>query len=302
MWLVHLALLTVALIYGGNYTIAKSLMHGLFPPFALILMRIGGAFIVFISIHSLFIKEKISSRSDYLCLLICAIFGVATNMLCFFKGLSMTSPVNASIIMTINPILVLTFSALWLSEALGKWKILGIILGMIGAISQVLDPFGIAKEVDGINWKGDLLVLCNASCYAVYLVAVKPLMKKYNALTVLKWTFMFGLILVLPFGLSEWSEINWSAMKTSNWFQLSYVVLATTCLVYLLNAWALRHVSSSVVGSYIYLQPLLATLFAVLLAGYETSVYILIYASFIFLGVYFVSKKTTPTKLNPADA
>lgn len=293
---VHGALITVGLIYGANYSIAKSLMPDFISPFGFILVRVLGALLFFLLAHSLWVKEKIKSKKDYLLLAICGFFGVAVNMLCFFKGLSLTSPINASIIMTVNPVVVLLFSVLLLKEKISRIKVLGIVLGMSGAILQVLDPLGVSKEIAGINWQGDLLILANAGSYAVYLVLVKPLMAKYHAFTVVKWTFTFGLLMVIPFGYSEMLEANWGQMTPDIIWRLSFVVIGTTFLAYFLNAWALRYVNSSVVGVYIYLQPLLAAFFAIMWAGYEANVYMLAYAALIFGGVYLVSMKPKAIK------
>jgi drug/metabolite transporter (DMT)-like permease len=260
-------------------------------PFGFILLRVMGALLFFALAHKFWIKEKIKEKKDYYLLAVSAFFGVATNMLCFFKGLSLTSPINASIIMTVNPVIVLLFSAILLKERVGWIKVLGIALGMTGAILQIIDPFGVSKEVESINWRGDLLILVNAASYAVYLVMVKPLMAKYHAFTVVKWTFTFGLLMVIPFGLGEFLATDWASVDATIFARLLFVVLGTTFLAYLLNAWALRYVNSSVVGVYIYLQPLIATVFAVAWAGYKFNWFMLVYASLIFAGVYLVSFK-----------
>jgi len=294
---VHAALLTVAIIYGANYSIAKSLMPHFIGPYGFILLRVFGALLFFALAHKIWIKEKIYSKADYLRLFVCAVFGVAANMLCFFKGLSLTSPINSSVIMTVNPIMVLLFSALLLREKINTLKLLGVGLGMTGAIMQILDPFGVSKEIEGINWRGDLLVMVNATCYALYLVLVKPLMLKYHAFTVVKWTFTFGLVLVLPFGFFELTGAKWQNLDGQILWRLAFVVLGTTFLAYLLNAWALRFVNSSVVGAYIYLQPLIASFIALIWGGYLGTWYMAIYAALIFAGVYLVSKRTLKPNL-----
>lgn len=286
---VYLALITVGLIYGANYTIAKSLMPGFIGPNAFILLRVLGGFLFFWLLQSTVVKERVKSRRDFLHLAICGFFGVAANMLMFFNGLQLTSPVNSSVIMTVNPLLVLFFSALLLKERVKGIKVLGIAIGMTGAILQIVDPFKLGAAVDGVNWKGDLLILGNASSYAAYLVLVKPLMARYHALTVVKWTFTFGLLMVLPFGLISLGEVEWSALNFDIGWRLAFVILATTIVAYLLNAWSLKHVSSTVVGAFIYLQPIFASAIAIWFANYEASWQMLLYAALIFTGVYLVS-------------
>ena len=214
-------------------------------------------------------------------------------MTMFFYGLELTSPINASVIMTINPVIVLLASAILMKEKVTLRKTVGIALGMTGAILQIMDPFGVAKRIEGINWVGDLLVMGNAASYAIYLVLVRKMMLKYKAMTVVKWTFTFGLIMMVPIGFMELIQVDWSSFTLDIGLRLGFVLVGTTILAYLLNAWSLKHVSSTVVGAFIYLQPILATFIALVFAGYEATWHLGLYAALIFIGVYLVSVKST---------
>ena len=177
---VHAALILVGLIYGANCSIAKSLMPDFIGANGFILLRIAGASLFFLALQMGRVRERISDRKDLLRLMLCAVFGVAANMLMFFNGLKLTSPINASVIMTINPLLVLLFSALLIKERVTGVKVLGIAIGMLGALLQIVDPFKVGNEVESVNWQGDLLVLGNAASYAMYLVLVKHVMHQVD--------------------------------------------------------------------------------------------------------------------------
>jgi len=131
----HLALLGANLIYGANYIIAKGIMPNKIGPSAFIFLRIVGAGILFWIIKS-FIKEKINKK-DFPLLILCGLLGVASNQLLFFHGLNLTSPIDASIIITAIPIVVLIFSAILLKERITPNKIIGIAIGGIGAFLLV---------------------------------------------------------------------------------------------------------------------------------------------------------------------
>ncbi len=277
----------VTAVYGATFSIAKEIMPEYGGPFGIIFIRVTVAFVLFFIWHKLFVQEKVSGWRDFGLLFLCACFGVAGNMLLFFKGLSLTHPVNASLMMTVSPVFVLVFAALLRYEKLTLIKLTGIILGATGAAMIIGGP---RLEGDVGNRLGDLLVLLNASSYALYLVIVKPLMQKYQPITVVHWTFFFGSLIVIPFGWQEFTEIRWDSMPPAIWFALAFVVIGTTFLAYLLNAWALGRTRSSVVGSYIFLQPVLATVFAVFFAGYGLSLDHLVYSVLIFAGVYLVSR------------
>ena len=186
----HIALFIVNLMYGANYVIAKGLMPNVIGPNGFILLRVVGAVLLFWLLFS-FQSEKIE-RKDFVRLAVCGLFGVALNQLLFFNGLMLTSPLNAPVIMTMTPVLVLIFSVIILKEKARAWQVIGMLIGATGSIVFMLqNSGGFATQ------KGDLFILLNASSYALYLVLVKPLMRKYKPLTVipgcllLDW-FMFS--------------------------------------------------------------------------------------------------------------
>jgi drug/metabolite transporter (DMT)-like permease len=254
--LAHLALFLVNLIYGVNYVVAKGLMPGVLEPAAFIVLRVAGAGLLFWLLRAL-LPERVAP-ADLKRLFLCAVFGVAVNQLMFFEGLMRTSPVNSSIIMVATPILVLVMSGLLIGERITWAKVGGIVLGAAGALSLVLgggDAGGTAS-----SRLGDLFILVNATSYAVFLVLVKPLMQRYTAVTVMAWSFLFGLVLVLPFGLKDLLAVQWHTLSTPILMALAFVVVMVTFVAYLMNTWALRIVEPSLVGMYIYLQPLMAVL------------------------------------------
>jgi drug/metabolite transporter (DMT)-like permease len=256
----HLSLVIVNVIYAANFSIAKEVMPSHIQPFAFVLMRVSGALILFWIVSTFFIKEKVDKKDlPYMAML--AVFGVALNQLLFLKGLSITQPINGAIIMTSNPIIVIIIAALFLKEKISVQKMIGIVIGAIGALIMLV--YGKNFTIGSDTIFGDMLILINSFSWALYIVLVKPLMKKYNTFTVVKWVFLFGFIYVLPFGFSEFQEINWETFSPAIWRDVAFVVVATTFFAYILNTYALRALSPSVVSIYIYLQPFLATLIAV---------------------------------------
>ncbi len=285
---VHGVLLLVALIYGATYVIAKAAMPEYILPFGFILVRVFSATVLFWIIHALFIKEKIRHLRDYRRLFVCSIFGISANMLAFFKGLSLTNPINASLIMTLVPVVVLVASYFLLKEKITKVKLTGVFIGAVGAILLIVQD---GMSFGNNQFLGDVFIFLNATLYGTYLVLVRPLMKEYQTMTVVKWVFTFGLIVVLPFGFTEFQQVQWQSLPTEIWWSIGYVVIGTTFLTYFLNAWALNHVSPSVVGAYVYLQPVFATFIAVTFVGETLDWQKGAYSLLIFLGVYLVGKK-----------
>lgn len=287
----HIALFLVALIYGANYSIAKIVLDDEYiQPLGFVLMRVLSGVILFWLSHLLFVREKVE-RKDFILLFLCGIFGVAINQMLFFIGLKYTTPINASLIMTTTPILVLLISAFIIKEKITFQKMIGIALGALGAI--ILIAYGKEFSFQQNQFFGDLMIFINAVSYGIYLVFVKKLMMKYHPITVIKWVFTFGFIFVFPLGIDDLMEVQWSSFSPLVWWAVFYVLLAVTFLTYLLNGFALKIVNPSIVGIYIYLQPLLATSIALMMMKDELTLIKVIAGIFIFLGVYLVSRPSS---------
>ncbi|MCJ8164516.1 DMT family transporter [Pontibacter sp. E15-1] len=284
---VHASLFLVALIYGSNYSIAKEVMPDYVGPFGLIVIRVVSAALVFGVFSRLVVKEKIVGRADNLRTVACGITGVAINQLCFFAGLNLTAPINAALLMVIVPVVVLIFSAILLKERVSLRKVAGIAIACTGALLLIYTS---RSESTTGNFYGDLLIVVNAMAFGMYLVLVKPLMQRYQAITIVSRVFAVGAVVVVPFGWSQLLAPDYSTFPTAIWLAIAFMVLAVTVVAYLLNTWALRYANPSLVGAYIYLQPLLAILIAV---GFGRDVFTLqkgLYALLIFAGVYLVSR------------
>jgi drug/metabolite transporter (DMT)-like permease len=285
----HVSLFSAQVIYALNYSIAKDLMPNFIGPGGLVLMRILGACLLFWTV-SLFTKTEKVEKGDYLKFLLLAVFGVACNQLCFIFGLNLTHPINSAIIMTSNPIVVTIFTLIVLKERVTIFKIGGIALGICGSLILMLTSgktFGFSDETS----VGDMLTLINSTSWAVFVVMAKPYMQKYQTVTVMKWIFFFGLFMVTPFGFNDVVNTNFVAFTSHAWFALLFVVAATTFLAYLLNTYALKELSPSTVSAYIYVQPFLATFFALIFGKDTLTLYKILAGSLIIVGVYLAGKK-----------
>ena len=283
-----IAAMMVSLIYGVSYTIAKDVMPQYVKPFGFILVRVFGATILFWLV-SFFAPKETIDKKDFPRIIVAALFGVAINMLTFFKGLSFTSPISASVIMVTTPIIVLILSAIVMKERMLKQRVFGIILGLLGTAFLIL--YGKSIENATNASLGNLLIFINASAYAFYLIIVKKLMDKYNAFTFVKWIYTFGLLMVLPFGWNEYREIQWQTMPTTILWEIGFVVLFTTFFTYLFNLVSMRELKPTTVAVFIYLQPLFATVFAISLRKDELTMVKIVSAVLIFVGVYLVTQK-----------
>ncbi|WP_397363963.1 DMT family transporter [Olleya sp. R77988] len=289
-----IAVFFVQVFYGLTYTFAKDVISGGFiKPFGFILARIGGATLLFWIFSFLGPKEKIDKK-DFKVFLFAAFFGVAANMLLFFKGLEYTTPIHASVIMITAPIIVLILSSFYLQEKITNIKILGIAFGFAGA--AVLSIYGKSANPADNVLLGNIMVLLNAISYSIYIIVVKKLTSKYHPFTFIKWLFLFGFIMVIPFGYNEFTNIDYSSFTNYIWFCVVFVIVCATFGTYLLNPLGLKYLKASTVTVFIYMQPLIAGVFAIIMKTDSLTSIKLLASSLIFLGVYLVTKK--PKALN----
>ncbi len=284
----HLFLFLVALIYGANYTIAKAVMDGEYiRPGAFIVLRLAFATALFFVFAPR--GEKIA-KQDRKPVVLAGLFGAAVNMLLFFYGLKRTSPIHASLIMLTVPVLVLSMALVTGKEVLTMRRLGGILLSLIGAVLIVLPG---SDTLSG-GWAGDIMIFFNATSYAIYLLIVKDLLEKYRPFTVLKWVFLVGLGFALPIGLPEMMYIEPERFTQQIWLATLFVLLFTTFFTYMLNVTALSVIPASTVSIYIYLQPVLATLIAVLTGKDQLHGREVLYFVMIVAGIYLAGRTKDP--------
>jgi drug/metabolite transporter (DMT)-like permease len=278
----------VSIIYGITFTIAKDVMPKYIDAYGFILLRAGGSMLLFWLVWIFMPKEKID-LNDFPRIIASAFFGVAFNMLTFFKGLSLTSPISAAVIMVTTPMIVLVLSAIIMKERMQKRKVFGIILGLIGTGFLILYGKSIGSATHA--GLGNLLVLVNAISYGFYLIIVKKLMNKYSAFTFVKWIYLLGFLMVLPFGWSQFASVNWAIIPTDIYWKIGFVVIISTFLTYLLNLLSMKELKPTTVAVFMYLQPVFATVFAISLGKDSLSLVKIGSALLIFSGVYLVTQK-----------
>nr|WP_299214644.1 DMT family transporter [uncultured Allomuricauda sp.] len=279
-------------IYGINHTIAKGVMPNYVGPFGFIMLRVVGAAILFWCISFFGPKEKIEKK-DWGRILVCAILGMVINMLAFFKGLQLSTPINSAVLVTITPIIVVILSAFFLSEKITLNKGLGILLGFIGAIALILFGTEIRQDAPNIPL-GNFLFIINATSYGAYLIVIKKLIEKYHPFTLMKWLFTIAVIINFPITLPEFLEIEWSTIPLWAYGSIAFVIIGTTFMTYLFNVFALTELKASTVGAFVYVQPLFGILFA-LFSGKDQLTLVKIMATvLVLLGVYLASKKPKP--------
>ncbi len=283
-----LAVTGANIIYGLNYVIAKGIMPDFLHPRAIIFLRVFIATFVF-WIVSLFLKSEKVGRRDLISFFIASVFGISLNQIMFFEGLNLTTSINASILMVGIPIAVLGFSRILHHIPITISKLIGIALGTFGAVYLILGYGTI--DLSGKAFLGNIFILVNVTSYALFLVLIKPLTARYHPITIMKWIFLFGFVVVLPVTLPEAIKSDWSIIPFNIWISILYVIIFATIMAYFLNNYSLTRMSAFANSAFIYSQPAIATLVAVFYGKEHLHYQQIVAAVFIFAGVYFVIRQ-----------
>lgn len=283
----HSALLMVQIFFGSAPILGKFALV-VFPPLAIVGFRVAGAALAFGLLQTFGGKFKLDERIHYVYFALFACFGVVFNQLLFFKGLSLTTATNTSLLAVMIPVFAILVSVIIGNDKLTVLKIAGTILAG-GGVIYLIDPAN--ASFSSATTQGDILVILNSMSYGIYIAVSKRLITHYGALKSIAWLFLFASIANVPIGLYSLSTVDFSQINSSAWLALAAIVIFPTILAYYWNAWALARVEPSVVAVYIYLQPLIGTILAISILGEPWKPRIFLAMALIFSGVFLVTRK-----------
>ncbi|WP_302302919.1 DMT family transporter [Alistipes ihumii] len=293
----HAAMLGVGVIFGLLSPVSKALLDsGLISPAGLMMTRTAGAAAAFWT-ASLFVRREPVALRDRLSLFFAALLGIVLNQGSFILGVSMTSPIDASVVTTTAPIFAMIIAALYLREPITGMKIAGVAIGAVGALMLIFSSPAAASSGGG-SVGGDLLCMFAQLSYATYFVVFKGLIGRYGPVTLMKWMFLFATLCWLPFGAEDFVSTRWQAFGWRNFAEVGFIVLGATFLTYLLLPVGQKNLRPTVGCMYNYLQPLVASLVAVL-AGMDRFTTIKAAAVvLVFAGVYVVTRSKSKAQMD----
>ena len=252
----HLSMFGACAGWGLMAPISKDAMTHGFDGLTLVTFRVVGACLLF-WIASLFAKKEHVPRHDKLMFIGAALFGLICNQCCYTMGLSITSPINASIVTTSMPIFAMLLSALILKEPITGKKAIGVLMGCSGALILILTSAAHASAKVG-DIRGDLLCLFAQFSFALYLSLFNPLIRRYSVFTTNKYMFSWGTLMLLPFTFTHVEEVLSNPIPAKTWWEVAYVVCIGTFLCYILTMVGQRTLRPTVVSVYNYVQPVVS--------------------------------------------
>jgi drug/metabolite transporter (DMT)-like permease len=284
----HGALLAVQLIFGTWPVVGKIALLSL-PSTGLVALRVVGATLAFLLIRRITGYVRIKSRGDFARLALYSLLGVVLNQFLFVKGLELSTVVNSALIGSTIPIFTLLVSV-FLGYESGSWRVaVGLLLAACGVVYLINPAAASFSRTTNI---GNFILLLNSMAYGAYLAISQSMIKRYGALTVITWIFIFGSFITLPVGGYHLAKLSLSSVPLSAWIAMLYIILVPTVAAYYLNAWALGRVAPSIVAIYIYLQPLIAFAVAPLVLGEHLNSRTWLATALIFAGLATVTLRS----------
>ncbi len=290
----HIAVLSTNLFFAANYSLIKYVSPNYIGPYGLNVIRVAISILLFWFLW-MFGKSEVGIKRKHIWrFVLCGLTGIAINQMMFMKGLTLTSTIHASLLMLCTPLLITIFAFWVLKEKITILKSAGLALGIGGALMLIL---GKEQSTTATNYVlGDTLIIINAFSYAAYFILVKPLMKEYNPVHVVRWVFMIGFLFLLPFGWNEMMNAKWDGFETSHYIALFFIVFTGTFLAYYFNIFGISKLGAAITGSYIYTQPVFAVLIAIVFLDEQLTFQKIIAAILIFAGVFLVNRKSNGTE------
>lgn len=292
----HIALFVANVIFGFNTPITRTIVPEVLDPFVMTFFRMMGAAILFWAISPFTKKEKVPPR-DIMLFFFASLFAIVLNQTSFIYGLSKTSPIDASLVVTLLPIVTMLLSAIIIKEPITWLKAVGVLTGASGAIILVLNS---NNESSSGSMIGNLIVLGSVTSFALYLTLFKDLISRYSPLTAMKWMFLFAALLTFPMSFNLLTSTDISQFDTSVYLRIGYVVILATFLTYMLIPIGQKTIRPTTISMYNYLQPVMASILAIIIGLDKFGPDKIISAALVFMGVYIVTQSKSKADLELA--
>ena len=288
----YLALIGVQLSFGSFPVVGKVALS-VIPAIGLVGFRVGFTAVVVLIVQIFAGGLRLKDRRDYVRLAAISLLAVTINQLLFTTGLSLTKATNTSLISVTIPIFAMTVGWILGTEKLHRRKLMGIVLAGIGVVF-LIDPRNASFSSE--TTLGDLCVVLNSLSYGIYVAISKDILTRNGAFRAMTWIFIFASLVCIPIGAVSMSSVDVATVEPKIWLSVLYVALIGTAVPYLLNAWALARVDPSTVAVFVYLQPVIGFLMAVIFLGEHVGLNFVVAAVLVFAGLYLVTKKFVPVE------
>lgn len=287
----HLACFAAYAIFGINILFCKDIANeGGIPPIALFTFRAFGAGMLF-WIISIFLPHEHVDRKDYLKIIAASLLGLLAPQMTFLTAITMTAPIDLSVINTITPIMTMFIAAIALKEPITWKKAGGVLLSFIGIVLLILQSIGNGEGAPGTKPMGVVLVVLNSLSFALYLGIFRPLIAKYHVVTFMKWMFLVAFIVSFPLSIGHIvNDIDYTSISGRVVWEIGFLILFATFFAYFLIPIGQKRIRPTLVSMYGYLQPMIATIGGIAAGMDRLTIGKIVAACMVIGGVLVVNK------------
>lgn len=286
----HVACTVAYLIFGINIVISKNLANsGILSPTGLFSLRAIGAAVLFWLISLGLPKERVE-KNDLLKIFGASILGLYITQLTFLKAITMTTPMDASILTSLSPIMTMFFAALFLKEPITFLKVIGVMISFTGVLLLIFNSSGVGTGIASSSPLGAILMLINSLSFALYLGIFRPLIMRYSVVTYMKWMFLFAVVVSVPFNTRELMSVDYLGMPSKYVRELMFLIIMSTFVAYLLIPIGQKYLRPTLVSMYSYIQPIVAAIISVMMGMDMVGWQKIVAATLVFGGVVIVNR------------
>ena len=285
----HLSIAATYTIFGLNLVFCKDIANsGTVSPYVLFTLRATGASVLFWLLSLILPKEKVD-KGDFLKIVAASLFGLFIPQMTFLMAITMTSAIDTAIIGTLGPIFTMFFAFFFLGEPITGKKAGGVAISFAGILFLIFNSVHAGGAAATSPW-GVVLLLVNSLSFSLYLGVFRPLISKYSVVTLMKWTFLFSLIVSLPISAKGLFATDFTSIPANVRWEIGYLIFFATFVAYFLIPYGQKFIRPTLVSMYSYIQPIIAAIVSIR-AGLDTLSWQKILASVLVVGgVILVSK------------
>lgn len=259
----HLAVAGAYTIFGLNIVFNKDIANaGIVSPMMMFFLRAAGATTLF-WIFSLFRPKEPVARKDFLPIALASLTGLFLTQVSFLLAIPMSTSVDTSIVATLSPVFTMFFAFLFLGEPITWKKVLGVCVSLFGILLLIFNSTYGGGTVTRTTPLGFVLLFLNSISFATYLGAFRKLISRYSVVTFMKWSFLFSLVLCVPFAFRDIVTTDYAAIPPQVGWEILYVVVMATFVAYFLIPYGQKRIRPTLVSMYTYLQPIIAVVISI---------------------------------------
>ena len=287
----HAAIFLANTIFGLGVPVSKALLDSWVTPMGYMASRSFFAAIIFWLIACFLPKEHVE-RKDLMVILFGGLVGFVISQSLTAWALDFTTPVYFSLIAALTPVGVMLMAALFIGEKITWIKVLGVILGIVGALLMLVKGWQAGAGKNDVL--GIFLAILSVLTWAIYLIVTRKVSQKYSSVTQMKWVFLISAIVTVPIAMPEFgaqalysSAVNWEGIA-----EMAFLVLGATVLGYFLIPVAMKTLHATTVSIYTNLQPIVASMVAIFVGQDFLSWDKIVAAALVLLSAYIVTNAT----------